>query len=136
MKKLIAAAVISLLFFSCTDPKKQEKELLDQVIAIHDSVMVKDEQVMKAKIQLDTLVKKDSALNADTAAKGLLKILDKADAKMGDWMNKFDAQNKGKSHEEIMAYLDGQQKQIKAIDKDFDEAISAINNYKQSLIKK
>jgi hypothetical protein len=136
MKKLLAAAVISLLFFSCADPKKQEKELLDQVIATHDSVMVKDELVEKAKFQLDTLSKKDSTLKADTTTTQLVTLLDNTNAKMEDWMHKFDAENKGKSHEEIMAYLAGQQKQIKAIDKDFDKAISAINNYKQSLIKK
>jgi hypothetical protein len=136
MKKLIAAAALSMLFFSCADPKKQEKDLLDQVIAKHDIVMGKDEQVMKAKIKLDTLAKVDSALNKNTVAAGLVKTLDGVDAKMEDWMHKFDAENKGKSHEEIMAYLADQKKQIEAIDKDFDAAITATNNYKKSLIKK
>jgi uncharacterized protein YcfL len=45
MKKLFAVALMSLLFLGCTDPKQQEKTLLDEVIAIHDSVMVKDELV-------------------------------------------------------------------------------------------
>ena len=136
MKKILAAAAISLLFFRCTDPKNQEKELLNQVIAVHDSVMAKDEQIMKEKIQLDNLIKKDSLLNADTVAKSLLKVLEKTDAKMEDWMHKFDAENKGKSHNEIMGYLTDQQKQIKAINTDFDTAIAAVNSYKKSLIKK
>jgi hypothetical protein len=136
MKKLFAAAALSMLFFSCADPQKQEKELLTQVIDIHDKVMAKDEQVMKAKIQLDTLLKKDALPNPDTAATSLLKLLNDADAKMEDWMHKFDAENKGKSHDEIMAYLTDQKKQIEAIDKDFDSVITATNNYKTSLIKK
>ncbi|TFF34687.1 hypothetical protein [Mucilaginibacter psychrotolerans] len=136
MKKLFAAALLSLLFAACTDPKQQEKTLLDEVIAVHDSVMVKDELVTKAKMQLDTLAKKDSALNADTAAKNLVKVLDNAVTKMEDWMHKFDAENKGKSHEQIMTYLADQKKQIKDIDKQFDAAIEATNNYKKSLIKK
>lgn len=136
MKKLFAVALLSLLFLGCTDPKQQEKTLLDEVIATHDSVMVKDELVERAKFQLDTLAKKDSALNVDTGAKSLVKILDSTNAKMEDWMHKFDAENKGKTHEEIMVYLADQKKQIQAIDKQFDAAIAATNTYKKSLIKK
>jgi hypothetical protein len=136
MKKLLAAATLTMLFFGCADPQKQEQNLLNEVIAIHDSVMAKDEQVMKAKIQLDTLLKKGTLPNPDTAATQLAKLLDKADTKMEDWMHEFDAENKGKSHEEIMTYLANQKKQIEAIDKDFDMVIIATNNYKKSLIKK
>lgn len=136
MKKIFAAALVSLLFLGCTDPKQQEKTLLDEVIAMHDSVMVKNELVYKTKIQLEALAKKDSALNADTGAKSLVKVLDNASTTMDDWMNKFDAENKGKSHEQIMTYLADQKKQIKDIDKQFDAAIAATNTYKKSLIKK
>jgi chromosome condensin MukBEF ATPase and DNA-binding subunit MukB len=82
------------------------------------------------------LAKIDSALNADTAAKNLIKLLDNTNTKMEDWMHKFDAENKGKSHEQIMTYLADQKKQIKDIDKQFDSAIAATNTYKKSLIKK
>lgn len=136
MKKLFAATALVMLFFSCADTKKQEQTLLNEVIAIHDSVMAKDEQVMKAKIDLDTLLKKNilSAPDTVTAAK-LITLLDSSDAKMEDWMHKFDAENKGKSHSEIMTYLEEQKKQIKAIDKNFDAAITATNNYKKTLKK-
>ncbi|RWY54167.1 hypothetical protein [Mucilaginibacter gilvus] len=136
MKKLLAAAIVSMLFFSCADPQKQEKELLDQVIAKHDSVMAKNEQVERANIQLDTLLKTGVLANNDSTATKLIKGQEEAMEKMEDWMHKFDAENKGKSHDAIMAYLTDQKKQIEAIDKDFDAVITATNNYKKSLIKK
>ncbi|MEO7212142.1 hypothetical protein [Mucilaginibacter sp.] len=136
MKKLFAAAILTMLFFSCADPQKQEKELLDQVIAKHDSVMAKNEQVERAKIQLDTLLKTEVLANNDSTATKLIKGQEETMEKMEDWMHKFDAENKGKSHDEIMAYLTDQKKQIEAIDKDFDAVITATNNYKKSLIKK
>ncbi|OOQ61636.1 hypothetical protein [Mucilaginibacter pedocola] len=136
MKKILAAAFSAMLLFSCTDTKKQEQTLLDEVIAIHDSVMAKEEQLVKAKIQLDTLLKNNTLPPADTAAAAkLIVTLDSTDARMEDWMHKFDAENKGKSHDEIMAYLEDQKKKIKAIDKDFDAAIATTNNYKKSLKK-
>ena len=35
---------------------------------------------------------------------------------MSDWMHKFNPEQTGKSHDEIMTYLDAQKKQITAID--------------------
>lgn len=122
-----------MLFFSCTDPKKQEEQLLEEVINIHDKVMAKDAQLMKNKIQLDTLLK--SKLASGSADSVILIQLNNADAEMEDWMHKFDAENKGKSHEEIVDYLSGQKKAIDAIDKKFDSVLNASTTYLKSLKK-
>ncbi|MDB5061145.1 MAG: hypothetical protein JWP67_988 [Mucilaginibacter sp.] len=136
MKKTIAAALLSIALFSCTDTKKQEKDLLNDVIKTHDRVMSKDELIMINKMQLDTLLKetKDTAFKA--AAIKLATELETADTKMENWMHNFDAENKNKSHEEIMAYLTDQKKQIESIDKQLSTAITSSNNLiKQSKTK-
>jgi hypothetical protein len=128
MKKLIAATLLSIALFSCTDTKKQETNLLNDVIKTHDRVMSKDELIMINKMQLDTLVKetKDTAFKA--AATKLITELEVADTKMEDWMHNFDAENKNKSHEEIMAYLTDQKKQIESIDKQLSTALTSSSN--------
>ena len=129
MKKKLFAALLSLALFSCTDTKKQEKDLLNEVIKIHDMVMEKDELIMINKMQLDTLIKenKNPALNAPATA--LVATLDSADAKMENWMHKFDAENKGKSHDEIMTYLNDQKKQIEAIDQQLNSSVAASSKF-------
>jgi len=127
-KHLFAAAGIALLL-GCTDTKKQEKDLLNQVIAVHDKVMANDEQLMKNKMLLDSLVKNNAAnINIDTA-KVYLKQVDDADSVMSDWMHKFDAENKGKSHQEIMDYLEGQKKLISKIDTQINVAVAGSTKY-------
>ena len=136
MKKIIAAALLSIALFSCTDTKKQEKDLLNDVIKTHDRVMSKDELIMINKMQLDTLVKetKDTAFKA--AAIKLVTDLETADTKMENWMHNFDAENKNKSHEEIMTYLADQKKQIESIDKQLSTVITSSSNLiKQSKTK-
>jgi len=114
--------LIGFVLFSCTDTKKQEETLLNEVIKIHDQVMAKDELVMTNKMQLDTLLKQN--ISPEVTA-GLTKQLDTADAHMENWMHKFDAENKGKSHDEIMNYLADQKKQIESIDKELNATIAS-----------
>jgi hypothetical protein len=130
MKKIIAATLLSLALFSCTNAnKKQEKDLLNDVIKTHDRVMSKDELIMINKMRLDTLVKETKDTMFKAVATKLITELEVADAKMEDWMHNFDAENKNKSHEEIMAYLTDQKKQIENIDKQLSTAITSSSNF-------
>ncbi|AMR32780.1 hypothetical protein A0256_15800 [Mucilaginibacter sp. PAMC 26640] len=129
MTKFFAAIILSSLFLSCTDTKKQEKELLDQVIAVHDKVMAKESQMMENKMQLDTMLKKASVPEEKQSIAVTSASLEQTDNAMEDWMHKFDAENKGKSHEAVMAYLSDQKKQIDSIAKQFDAAIAASDNF-------
>lgn len=132
MKNILTALLLSCLIWSCTDPKKQEKELLDKVIAVHDKVMAKESQLMKNKMQLDTMLKAVVVPDAKQSMTNMIRSLDSTDANMEDWMHKFDAENKGKSHEEIMTYLTDQQLKIDTIAKHFDAAITASDTYIKS----
>jgi succinate dehydrogenase flavin-adding protein (antitoxin of CptAB toxin-antitoxin module) len=129
MKKYLFIALGATLMLACTDTKKQEKDLLNQVIAVHDKVMANDEQLMKNKMLLDSLVKHNAPnINKDTA-QVYLKLVDDADNAMSDWMHKFDAETKGKSHQEIMDYLEAQKKLISKIDTQINVAVTGSTKY-------
>ncbi len=133
MKKAIIIALSCLALFGCSDNKKQEKALLDSVIKIHDKVMGKDEQLMKNKMKLDTLLKTKTSGNDTTATMaqmmGLSVKLTNAEDAMEQWMQKFDPEQKGKSHEEIMAYFNDQKNQVNGIDSEMNSAINLSNQF-------
>lgn len=137
MKKLFAALLLSFVIFSCTDTKKQEKDLFNEVIKVHDRVMSKEQLIMINKMQLDTLVRDSISAEVTAAAKVHGAALDSTDTRMENWMHNFDAENKGKSHNEIMTYLTDQKKQIDAIDSSFNLTVaSAAKFIKQNRTKK
>ncbi|MDR6943269.1 hypothetical protein [Mucilaginibacter pocheonensis] len=129
MKKYILTIFTGVVLLGCADGKKQEKLLLDSVIAVHDKVMGNEEQLMKNKMVLDSLLKHDSVTVAKSAVTELLKSVDSADNAMSDWMHKFDAENKGKSHQEIMEYLGDEKKKIIAIDSQINVAVNESNKF-------
>ncbi|SRR5258707_6628636 len=128
MKKIVIAVFIGFTLWGCTDKKAQEKALLDDVIKKHDKVMSADEQLMKNKMQLDTLVKNSPAIEKDSAVI-YVKLLNNAENSMDDWMHKFNPDQTGNSHDETMAYLSAQKKQITAIDSQLNAAINESNKY-------
>jgi hypothetical protein len=129
MKKIIAALLLSFIILSCTDTKKQEKDLFNEVIKVHDLVMSKDQLIMINKMQLDTLIKQNKSPEITAEATQHSKALDAADTNMENWMHNFDAENKGKSHEEIMTYLTDQKKKIDAIDSSFNVTVAAASKF-------
>lgn len=138
MKKTIIAVLIGMALFGCTDEKKQEKALLDSIIATHDKVMSKDDQLMKNKMKLDTLLKTKLTNTADTAEvkkqlMGLNIQLTQAEDAMENWMQKFDPDQKGKSHQQKMDYLSAQKTQVNGVDSAINAAINASANYLHTL---
>jgi len=127
MKKYIGIVLSLTILLGCADNKKQEKLLLDSVIAVHDKVMANDEHLMKNKMLLDSMVK--NIPDIKDSAKACLKLVDDADGAMSNWMHKFDVENKGKSHQEIIDYLSDQKKKISAIDTQINHAISESDKY-------
>lgn len=115
MKKIFLFVLATMSLAACSDTKNQEKAVLDDVIKMHDTVMAHSDQLMHDKMKLDTLLK-----TADDTAKSkitqLITSLTKADDQMENWMQKFEPDQKGKSHEEVMKYLNTQKAQIKSID--------------------
>jgi hypothetical protein len=129
MKNLIIIAIAALTFTACNGGADQEKALLDDVIKMHDTVMSKHEQLMKNKMKIDTLL----GSIKDTTQKGELISLNAglmvSEEAMENWMQKFDPEQKDKSHDEKMTYLTGQKKQIAAIDSQMNVAIEKSTQY-------
>lgn len=135
MRKTFLAAFVVLALSACKDSKDDEKVILNDVIKIHDKVMNNDEQLMKNKMKLDTLLRSAT----DTSKKAQIKLLStklvSADSTMENWMQKFDPVQKGKSHTEIMAYLAGQKKQVLAIDAQLILAVKESSAYLNDIKK-
>jgi hypothetical protein len=137
MKKLSVILIMSLVFVACSDHKKQEKELLDNILKVHDKVMGKDEALMKNKMTLDSLLKLPAK---DTAEKTNMKAVElklkAAEEAMEIWMQKFDPDiiNK-KQHDEIVKYYNEQEKSIKSVDSLMNAAVEESSKYLSSRSK-
>ncbi|MDB5154776.1 MAG: hypothetical protein JWR54_3527 [Mucilaginibacter sp.] len=137
MKKLLSAAFISLALSACSDTKKQEKDLLNNILKVHDKVMGSDEALMKNKMQLDSLLKLPAK---DTAEKVNMKALDTklvaAEEAMETWMHKFEPDVTGKSHDVIIKYYNEQKRGIMSVDSQMNVAITESNKYLSNRLKK
>lgn len=128
MKKVFLFAFTILALTACSNAKKQEQTLLDDVIKMHDSVMSHDEQLMHNKMKLDTLLKTADD-TAKTKISAMITRLTKVDGFMEDWMQKFDPAPKGKSHDDMMNYLTAQKIRIGRIDSMMNECIHTSTEY-------
>ena len=135
MKKLFAVALVALTLGACNNDKAQEKALLDDVIKLHDTVMGKDEKLMKTKMKIDTLLINIKDTLAQKPLKTLSTNLVTAEEAMEKWMQNFDPEQKGKTHDQVVAYLNEQKKQVAAIDSQINVAIKQSSEYLNQLPK-
>ncbi|HFA47584.1 MAG TPA: hypothetical protein ENJ95_01045 [Bacteroidetes bacterium] len=133
MKKLLTTVSMFFLlaFFACNSDNADhlsENELRDKIMAVHDEVMPKMGEIHNLGKKLKQLSKTQLA-DEDGASKTIvsaIEYLEKADDGMMDWMGDFKQPSKlrgNKSHEEIMAYLNGQLKQVNQVKKDINGSI-------------
>ncbi|MBS1530788.1 MAG: hypothetical protein JSU01_10795 [Bacteroidetes bacterium] len=130
MKRILAITIAVCTIYSCKDNTKQEKDLLNDILKVHDKVMTQDEGLMKSKNRMDSLLKtamKDTA--EKTNAKGIDLKLTAAGEAMENWMSKFQPDMTGKSHDEVMKYYTEQKKQVTAIDSQINVAIKEADQY-------
>jgi hypothetical protein len=130
MKKLLLIVLAALTLYSCADNTKEEKNLLNDILKVHDKLMDKDEVLMKNKSYLDSLLKlpaKDTSEKTNMKAISLKLVA--AEQSMEDWMGKFQADMTGKSHDEVMKYYTAQKKQITSIDSQINVAIRESGKY-------
>jgi len=136
MKKLFVIAFVSLALIACSDNKKQEKDLLNNILKVHDKLMGKDEELMKNKMLLDSLLKLPAK---DTTQKTNMKAVElkltAAEEAMENWMHNSEPDLTGKSHNEVIKYYNGQQKGIMAVDSQMNAAIAESNKYLSSISK-
>ncbi len=138
MKKLFYTIILlSIVLSSCSDTKKQEKALQKEVLDFHEKVMADDEKAMVSKLKLDTVIMQNKLAKADTAeAHKLSAALVAADDAMGSWMQKFEPDYSGKSHDDVMKYLTDQQAKVKSVDSILIVATKEATTYLQNIKKK
>lgn len=130
MKKLSVIVLASLIFTACSDNKKQEKELLNNILKVHDQVMGKDEVLMKNKMMLDSLLKLPARDTAEKTNMNPVELkLKAAEEAMETWMQKFDPDATNKPHKEIVKYYTDQKKAITSVDSLMDAAVKESNQY-------
>jgi protein involved in temperature-dependent protein secretion len=126
-KKIFIPLLACVALFGCNDDKKQEQTLLNDVIKTHDKLMVDDGDIMKSKMQLKMIAKANAAAKDSVAV--YTRSLDAADGAMMVWMDKFSPDFTGKTHEQVMTYLNTQKAGIGKIDSEITVTLAKSNNY-------
>ena len=130
IKILILALTVVCTLSACHDDKADEKAKQEEVIKVHNEVMGVSEKLVTNKMVLDSVIKSNKADTAKTnQANLLIKQLTTADEAMEKWMHNFNPDYTGKSHQEIMSYLDVQHKEIAHIDTMIKTAIDQSNKF-------
>ncbi|MCX2491959.1 hypothetical protein OQX63_00660 [Pedobacter sp. PF22-3] len=132
MNKLNIAllGLLNVLFISCkTEP--DAKAVRQEVLNIHDKLMIDGEKVIKNKMKLDTLLVSDQIkLSADSAIlkqkiADLITQLNAADEKMMDWMHFFKDDFKGKTAQEDLDYYKAEMVKIRAVEDSYIKVTKA-----------
>lgn len=135
---ILLLSIATTLLFSCkTEP--DSKAIRQEVLNIHDKLMIDGEKVVKNKMKLDKLLVSDQIKLAQDSVLQKQKIndliirLNAADEKMMDWMHFFKDDFKGKSEQEDLDYYKSEMVKIRAVEDNYikvtRESDSLINVY-------
>lgn len=93
----------------------KQKQLIDEVMAVHDEVMPKMDTVMTLKSALDSALKVSSS-NDSAKIMALSAALDSADVKMSVWMEEYRPELvKGKNDSTVVKYLENEKIRISLV---------------------
>jgi membrane-bound lytic murein transglycosylase len=136
---IVSFALVSLM--SACSRSKKEPDTQHYILSKHDELMLKGEQAMTIKMQLDTL-QLSHFISGDPGAdtirlsqqkKDVRSSLIKADETMEDWMHQYKADYKGNSTKETKAYFDTEAQKLNKLDGLYDQAITEANALLQKL---
>jgi hypothetical protein len=128
MKKLLFILFAASTLYSCTDRKGEKKVIMEDVMKVHEKVMEVEGQVIANRMKLDTLITQNK-IAAKDSAEMLVKKMSAAEDAMEDWMHKFDYEQKGKSDDDVITYMNTQKKLIMAIDSQLNLAVKESDTY-------
>lgn len=146
MKKtylLTATLLTSLLLTNCqkSDNTEQVEQMTEKVLAVHDEVMPRMEEIMTLKGKVSTRIDSLSKIAPATAnlknqaEEGIAinKALTEADSLMSDWMYQYNGDTlKGMEKGEAQVYLDAQMSKISAVKEKINVSIGRANKYLQN----
>jgi hypothetical protein len=78
---------LTLLFFGCGNPSE---DLFNEVMAVHDEVMPKMDDIMKEKARIQRLMDAEKDSTRITTLRETMSSLNSADESMMNWMRSFD----------------------------------------------
>lgn len=121
MKNIILTICILLGIQACHQNKKEQDQLLKEVMDIHDEVMPQMGSLRSLskgiKLKLDSL--EESSTNVDDQTrqkmKAAIKKLDEANKSMMEWMHQFEQIKEGTPHKEVLNYLNRQKQLIEEV---------------------
>ncbi|MDQ8052211.1 MAG: hypothetical protein REI78_04255 [Pedobacter sp.] len=140
MKNRIRIAFLAFgLLFGCNseaDYKVTRQEVMD----LHDKLMIDGEIAIRNKMRLDTLGKqglkklKSTLIELDTLLEKqqidrLIAMLNGADDQMMDWMHNFQADVEGKSNAQAVAYFQGEKVKLYKLDSIYRTALAQSDEY-------
>lgn len=136
-KLFIILSGVYLLIGCNTEANKKQKEqkLAEEVIAIHDEVMPKMDQIFKLRKELKDLNNQfiadaEAMQGFDTGKSKLLILhLDSSDKIMMNWMHNYNGGQGLYSHEEVMSYLEDEKKKITHVKEFTDKSIEEAREF-------
>lgn len=133
MKTIISFVFSLIILVSCQSKEKEIQLLNAEVIAIHDEVMPKMDEVMKLKSKLQQQLMSET-IEAPEKQKiqSLIIELEEADQAMMNWMRNYDSLMEGKTEEEKLSYLNTQKESIQSVKEKMLGAISQADSYLNS----
>ena len=113
---------IATAFLSSCKTEPDSKAIRQEVLNIHDKLMIDGEKVVKNKMKLDKLLVSDQIKLVQDSVLQKQKIndliirLNAADEKMMDWMHFFKDDFKGKTEQEDLDYYKSEMVKIRAVE--------------------
>lgn len=137
--KLTPTLSLAVLILSCNN-SPDYKETRQQVMELHDKLMIDGEIAVKNKMKLDTLSKyglkkfklADQKLDTITEKQHIAVLIDKlneADERMMDWMHEFQADVEGKNNAQAVAYFNGEKVKLNKLDSIYRIALQQSDAY-------
>ena len=143
MKTLTLLFMGIVLLASCSEKKQETEksieeqqadtrdELYNQVMAVHDEVMPRMDDIYRLKTKLQEELQDLLANKSDSNAENIKSLTDKinslenASKEMMVWMRQFDVQPDSLGHEVIMQGLNEEMKKIEKVKRDMLDAIQS-----------
>jgi len=136
MKKVLLIAVAGIILSSCKNSQNQQKAVVDDILKTHEQVMNKEDDLMRNKMKIDTLLKQNKPPDVKSTATALSNKLEQADDAMSTWMQKFNPDFKGKNDDESLNYFKDQRKQVIKVDSLMKAAIQESDTFLSHQTKK
>lgn len=125
-KITLGFCLIGILLSTCkTEP--DAKAVKEEVLNIHDKLMIDGGKVMTNKMKLDSVLKFGKMKSPQDSVKiaDLIENLNQADERMMDWMHGFKDDFKGKTELEDLNYYKSEMVKIRKVEDDYIKVTKA-----------